>query len=163
MMKKGLLIMGLLLLLPGCGGQQTMETVADSYEVVQVAQPRQIQVDLPEGGEESALEGETGRLYLTDDYEISLQTLEAGDLQATIRTLCGKEQEDLTIVSTRHDGLKKNEFVWAAAGETGQQLGHSVILDDGNYHYCLTVLRPEDPEKTDQVVWSQVFSSFSLS
>ena len=59
--------------------------------------------------------------------------------------------------------MKRYDFVWASAGENGDMLGRAVILDDGNYHYCLSVQRPADPEKTSQVVWSQVFQSFSLA
>ena len=59
--------------------------------------------------------------------------------------------------------MKRYEFVWAAAGEDGERLGRGVILDDGSYHYCLTAMRPADPEKTSQIVWSQVFQSFGLS
>ena len=76
---------------------------------------------------------------------------------------CGRGKEELTVMETQQGDYKRYEFVWAAAGETGEQLGRAVILDDGNYHYCLSVLRPANPEVPSQVVWSQVFQSFSLS
>ena len=162
-MKRGVLIGLLLLLLTGCSRQETMETVADVWDVPVMASPREIHVELPGEVGQEALETSAGRLYLTDDYEISVETLDAGDLDATLKSLCGRTREELTVMETASDGVKRYAFVWAAAGEDGEKLGRGVILDDGNYHYCLTVQRPADPEKTSQIVWSQVFSSFSLA
>ena len=65
-------------------------------------------------------------------------------------------------METAADGIKRYEFVWAATGETGDRLGRGTVLDDGNYHYCLTVQRPAEGTGDAQIVWSQVFSSFSL-
>ena len=150
-------------LLWGCANQETLETVADVWDVPAMAAPRQISVELPEGAGAETLESDTGRLYVTDDYEIALETLDRGDLNGTLQALSGRTAEELTVLETRtEDGMKRYEFVWACAGEEGDRLGRAVILDDGNYHYCLSVLRPADPERTSQVVWSQVFQSFSL-
>ena len=124
------------ILLGGCGKAETFETVADELDVPVLAQPRTVTVDIPGEAEQGALETASGRLYVTDDYEI--------------------------ILETREDGLKRYEFVWATAGEEGDRLGRGIVMDDGNYHYCLSVERPADPEKASQVVWSQVFSSFGL-
>ena len=152
MVKKRILIAMLAaLFLAGCGKTETMETVADEMDV-----------ELP-GQAEAALETDAGQLYVTDDYEIALETLDGGDLNGTLQALSGRTAEELTVLETRtEDGMKRYEFVWACAGEEGDRLGRAVILDDGNYHYCLSVLRPADPERTSQVVWSQVFQSFSL-
>ncbi len=114
-------------------------------------------------GVAEVVETDAGQLYVTDDYEIALETLDGGDLNGTLQALSGRTAEELTVLETRtEDGMKRYEFVWACAGEEGDRLGRAVILDDGNYHYCLSVLRPADPERTSQVVWSQVFQSFSL-
>ncbi len=163
MRRKWILALLAALALTGCAEQQTMETVADVWDVPVSAQPRQITVDLPGDAGGEALETASGRLYLGEDYEITLETLDAGDLDATLRSLCGRPREELTVMETEQDGVKRYEFVWAAAGEDGEKLGRGVILDDGSYHYCLTAMRPADPEKTSQIVWSQVFQSFGLS
>ena len=162
-MKKSVLLGILLLLLAGCGSQETFETVADVLDVPAVAQPREILVDLPGEDGQEILETATGQFYLSEDYEISGEVLEAGDLDATLKTLCGRKREDLTVMETAADGIKRYEFVWAATGETGELLGRGTVLDDGNYHYCLTVQRPADGNEDTQIVWSQVFSSFSLA
>ena len=150
-------------LLAGCAGEETMETLGDVWDVPAMAVPRQILVDLPEDTAAGVLESDAGRIYIADDYEIMLETMESGDLDGTMRQLCGRGKDELTVLETRQDDLKRYEFVWATAGERGEQLGRAVVLDDGNYHYCLSVLRPENAEETSQVVWSQVFQSFALS
>ena len=160
-MKKWVLLV-FALLLTGCGRTEAMETVADQWDVPAMAQPRRISVELP-GQAEEALETESGRLYVTDDYEIMVETLTGGDLNATVQSLSGKDAADLTVMQTREGDIKRYEFVWACAGEEGDRLGRAVILDDGNYHYCLSVQRPTESEKNSQVVWSQVFQSFSLA
>ena len=91
-----------------------------------------------------------------------MQTCPAGNLNDTIRKLTGFDKEQLTVMETEQDGAKRYDFVWAAAGEDGERLGRAAILDDGSYHYCLSVLRDAQGEKS-QVVWSEVFSSFGLA
>lgn len=162
MVKKWMVCLWILVFLAGCGRQETLETVGDVWDVPAMAVPRSILVDLPEDAVAGVLEGDAGRIYMGDGYEIMLQTLEAGDLDRTIQELCGKKREELTVLERENGAFKRYEFVWAAAGETGEQLGRSVILDDGNYHYCLSVLRCADPDQTPHIVWSQVFQSFDL-
>ena len=105
---------------------------------------------------------DSGRIYLCKDYEIIIQTLEAGDLDETIRTLSGYDRDSLTVMKTRVEGADRYDFVWATAGENGERLGRAVILDDGNYHYTMTVLKDAEATKKTQVVWRTVFESFSL-
>ena len=63
------------------------------------------------------------------------------------------------MIQTRQDGKDRYDFVWSAAGETGERLGRGAIVDDGNYHYCLSAMR--DPGDTE-IPWRDIFSSFSL-
>lgn len=161
-LKKGCVLLLAVLLLTACGAQETVETVADDMAVPVMAEPREISVDLPEDGEQTIVEGASGNLYLGSDYSIAIETLDAGDLDRTIYDLTGFHKSDLTVITTESEGVKRYEFVWAAAGETGEQLGHGVILDDGNYHYCMSVLRPSDAE-VSQIIWEDVYHSFSLA
>ena len=162
-LKKCVLLGVLLLFLTGCGSQETFETVADVLDAPAAPQPRQILVDLPGEEGQEVLETPAGQLYLSEDYEIGVEVLSSGDLDATLKAICGRKREELTVMETAADGVKRYEFVWAAAGENGDQLGRGTILDDGNYHYCLTVQRPAEGTGDTQIVWSQVFSSFSLA
>lgn len=164
MVKKRILIAMLAaLFLAGCGKTETMETVADEMDVPVLAQPRKISVELP-GQAEAALETDAGQLYVTDDYEIALETLDGGDLNGTLQALSGRTAEELTVLETRtEDGMKRYEFVWACAGEEGDRLGRAVILDDGNYHYCLSVLRPADRKEPLRWYGARCFSPFLWS
>ena len=147
-------------LLGGCRAEETLETVNDEWLLPAMAQPQEISVRLPENAVLPVLEQDDRRLYMDQGYEIMLETLSSGDLDATIRTLSGYGKEQLTVLQTSQGDAKRYEFVWSAAGENGERLGRAVILDDGNYHYCMSVLR--DAGDT-QIVWRDLFSSFSLA
>lgn len=160
-MKKYVLMVLMALVLAGCAQAETGETVADVWEEpVSVSAPREIRLELPGEAVVCAMESDTGRLYLGDGYEVMVQTLTGGDLDATLRALTGFEREALTVIQTQEDPARW-EFAWASAGEQGERLGRGVVLYDGNYHYCLSVL--QDAEDDDcQIIWSEVFNTFDL-
>ena len=162
-MKNCLMLLLMTALLTGCGAEDTVETVLDEPVQPVMAQPRFICVDLPGETALPVVENDSGRVYVCNDYEIVLQTLESGDLEGTMEIMSGLTPEDLTVMQTDLDGISRYEFVWAAAGEGGDQTGRGVILDDSNYHYCLSVLRDADPGEKSQINWDDVFSSFCLS
>lgn len=164
-MKKWYLLLLLpVLLLAGCAGvEETLETVADELDIPVMAAPREVIVSLPGETDLGAVEGSTGRIYLANDYQVTIETLDAGDLDKTIREMSGFHREDLTVLETQEEDVKRYEFVWVSAGEKGEQLGHGIILDDGNYHYCMTVLRDADLDTGTQVVWDEIYQSFSLA
>ena len=146
-------------LLCGCRAEETLETVNDEWVVPAMAQPRQVSVRLPDNAVAPVLEQEGQQLYMAEGYEIMVETLASGDLDATIRSLSGYGKDQLTVLETRQGEADRYDFVWTTAGEKGDRLGRAVILDDGNYHYCMSVLR--DTGDT-QILWRDVFSSFSL-
>ena len=161
-MKRILLVLLMSLLLAGCAEAELGETVADVWqEAVTVAAPRETRLELPGEAVACAMESDTGRLYFGDGYEVMVQTLSSGDLDATIRALTGFDREDITVLQSQSDP-KRWEFAWASAGEGGERLGRGVVLDDGNYHYCLTVLQDADDDDC-QIIWSEVFNTFQLS
>ena len=114
---------------------------------------------MPEGALAPVLEQDSRQLYMAQGYEILLETLTSGDVDATIRDVSGYGKDQLTVLETRQGDTDRYDFVWTMAGEKGDRLGRAVILDDGNYHYCMSVLR--DPGET-LIVWRDVFGSFSL-
>lgn len=161
-MKKWMIVGLLALTLCGCGAEETFETVADVWVTEAAAEMREVAVTLPGEAAVPAIESSSGRMYLCEGYEVYIQTMDAGDLNATIQTVSGYAAEELTVMETELDGVSRYEFVWASAGEKGERLGQGVILDDGNYHYVMSVLRDAETTKTSQVVWSEVFQSFRL-
>ena len=161
MLKKFMFAVLAALFLAGCAQVETAETLADVLEEPVVAAPRETRLSLPGEAVTCAMESDAGRLYLGDGYEVMVQTLPGGDLDATMRTLTGFSREDITVIKTDAQEPQRWEFAWAAAGEPGQRVGRGLILDDGTYHYCLTVLQDAGDEDC-QIIWSEVFNSFEL-
>ena len=163
-MKKLWVIPLLALLLVGCGKKQTMETISDAPDTPVVSAVQRIQVQLPPELSTPTLEGEnTGALYLCDDYSITVQTVEAGDLKRTIRGATGMDKENLQILQTKQGDIKRYQWVWSTTGENGAQVGRGCILDDGAYHYVLTALADENKTEKVQSQWKEIFASFTLA
>lgn len=158
-MKRWLYVLLPALLLCGCRSEETLETVADEWVTPVMAQPCEISVRLPENLVLPVMEQEGRKLYLGEDYEIVLETFASGDLNATVRAISGFEKDRLTVLNTRQAEGNRYDFVWTTTGEEGYRLGRAVILDDGAYHYCMTVLRDAGEA---QIVWQDVFGSFAL-
>ncbi|MDO5401759.1 MAG: hypothetical protein Q4F17_12455 [Eubacteriales bacterium] len=161
-MKKFVMLLLFVGLLSGCAAQETFETVSDPEVEVLAARPAELSVRLPDGAVAPVLEGELEQVYTAEDYEIILQTLPAGDLDRTVRTLSGYDREKLTVMETQKGSVTRYDFVWTSAGEQGDRLGRAAVLDDGQYHYCLSVLRDTETKQNTQIVWSDVFESFEL-
>ena len=160
-MKKCVGLLILMVFLTGCGAAPTFETVNDVY-VAQVSAPvRRILLDLPSDATVMTMEGEDGsRLYLCKDYSVVVQTMEAGDLDRSMRQMSGFSRDDLTVMGTQDGDFRRYSFVWCCAGETGNQLAKGVIIDDGNYHYALTVMAPEDMAGELASQWQVLLDSF---
>ena len=162
-MKIKVLIALLVLLLTGCGAEETFETVSDDLVQPVMAQMRQVSVWLPEDAAAPALESEDGAVYVCEDYEVYQQVLPSGDLEATVRSVSGFDMENLTVVTSSRDGCKCHDFVWASASEQGDRVGKGCILDDGSYHYVLTVLGNAESAGENEEEWRQILDSFALS
>ena len=162
-MKKVGMMLALVLLLTGCGTAETFETVADEMVQSVMAEPAQVHVTLPEEAVLPAMEVEGGSLYLCKDYDIAIQTLESGDLDATIRSVSGYSREDLTVMETSQGENVCYEFVWTAVGDDGEQVCRGMILDDGSYHYVLTAMADAEVAAEYREIWNGIFDSFYLS
>ena len=163
-MKKLWAIPILALLLAGCSGEKTMETINDAEDAPVVAAQQRVLLQLPEELSSPVLQSEkTGTLYMCDDYSVTVQTVAAGDLNATIRNATGMERADLQVIETEENGAKRYRWVWATGGENGVQVGRGCVLDDGNYHYVLTALADEEASARVQSAWKEIFSSFRLA
>lgn len=163
-MKKLWVICLVALLLAGCGGEKSLETITDVEDTPVVSTTQQILVQLPPELSTPALQnGDNGTLYLCEDYSVVVQTVEGGDLARTIHNATGMKKEDLQIIQTRQGSAKRYQWVWTANGEKGTQIGRGCVLDDGAYHYVLTALVEEDLSKQVQPAWKEIFASFRLT
>lgn len=162
-MKKIILIAGLILLLTGCGTQATFETVEDVYIQPVSVQTHQMALSLPEGAAAlTAQIEEEGSIYFCDGYTITVQVTQSGDLNETLRQTTGFEKEELQLIQTQQDGIKRYECVWVAAGEGEDQLGRVAVLDDGVNHYVLTCMAGASDAQDLQDQWQAIFTSFRL-
>lgn len=150
------------LVLTGCGAQETFETVADEQLAPVSAQVREILVELPPEAASPVMESENGKLYQCDGYEIMVQTMEAGDLDATIQTISGYSRDALTVIQTQVGDITRCEFVWASAGELGDRVGKAAVLDDGSYHYAVSILADADRVREYEGVWKSMLDSFTI-
>lgn len=163
-MKKLWVIPLLALLLSGCGGDKALETISDVQDTPVSAMAQKILVQLPQELSAPALQSEeSGTLYLCDDYSVTVHTVEAGDLEKTIRSATGMNKEDLQIMQTKQGDATRYQWVWATNGENGIQVGRCCILDDGAYHYVLTALADEGKAAEVQSSWKEIFGSFRLT
>ena len=163
-MKKCWILAVFMLFLTGCGTQETFETVADAYIQPVSAPLWQMVLDVPQDASVTVLHGtDTGKMYLCENYTVTVQTFSSGDLQKTLKTLTGYEKEDLTLMQTQQDGAKRYECVWASAGEGENQVGRLCLLDDGNYIYAVTAMAGESQAGELTQVWQAMFDSFRLA
>ena len=153
----------LCLLMSGCAASPVFEEVADVFEENQLPEPRDTHVLLPENASVETVSGDNGTLYLCDGYEVTRQVLKGGNLNGTFQELTGYTEDRLTVLKTDIDEGKRYSCVWSSAGESGDTVGRAVILDDGCYHYCLTVTAPAETAGRMQAVWNQIIHSYSFS
>lgn len=152
------LILGLL---TGCGAP-VYETLGDVAHVGQSQEPtRQILLTLPPDAKLLTFSGED-RLYLCDGYTLTLQTFPAGDLAATARQLSGREMNALTCIESVCGDHDRRDLSWTTMADEGQMVCRGAILDDGNFHYCLSVMANAEDAAELQEAWSRLFFSFCL-
>ena len=161
-MKKVFALLFAMICLTGCKAQETFETVEDIIPAEPVAAPKQFFVSLPDDAVTPTFQDKSGEIYVCQDYSITKQIAESGDLAKTIRDLTGQTQEDLQVIKTIHDMFERYDFVWTATGEEGLQLGRACILDDGNYHYTLSTMTREERAGALRQTIQDVFDSCKL-
>lgn len=151
-----------LLVLNGCAGMPVFEQLGDVYNPSQAPEPKKVSISLPEDAASPVIAGDFGKIYFCDGYEIMVETLTSGDLAATIKDLTGYSREALTLLETYLGNIKRYECVWTAAGEVGDRVGRAVILDDGCYHYCVSVMADAVDAGALQESWEALFGSIVL-
>lgn len=163
-MKKLLLVLVCAVMLTGCGAQDTMETIADDNVTPVMVQIQQVQVTLPNEAAVATLEStDAGKLYLCDGYVVTVQTMEAGDLDRTLRQCTGFSRKQLTVMETVKNEIKRYDCVWSAAGEGGDQVARAAILDDGSYHYVVTVMADFESAGDLAKTWQEILDSITLN
>lgn len=164
MMRKWCIILVLCMGLYGCAAQDTFETLGQvQHESNEVPVMGSIQVSLPESAAGEVFSNEGNSCYECDGYTLTLQTFSSGNMEQTVRSISGFSPERLTIIESKIGKCKRYEWVWTAVGEGEDVLCRAMVLDDGNYHYCLTTMAAAHQAGTLQSEWNQVFASFTLT
>ena len=162
MLKKWVLLGLCVMLLTGCSSA-TFETLADVYDQQVVSPlPRKVALELPQDAVQSVWANEADRMYLCRDYTVYLQTLPASDLSETIRQLSGMDMQKLTVMTSTCMDHQRYEWVWTAAGEGGEAVCHCILLDDGKFHYALTLIADAVAAGAMNEEWNGILSSFCL-
>ena len=159
-MKMICLMLMVAVLLCGCQAATTFETLEDVYYDQGENVPMQIAVSLPQGT--TLIRNGNSRLYLCDGYDITVEVMAAGDLDRTIRWLTGFSSDALTMVQTSVSDMTRYECVWTSAGEDADQVGRAVILEDGSYHYCVTLTAISEQSENVQEIWNELLNSIAL-
>lgn len=161
-MKKIIALVCVMLLFSGCS-VQTFEGVEDLNDVQTVANPATLLLDLPEEASVSAMQGSSGTLYFCDDYDIMVEVMPSGNLSNTLQILTGFEREELDLMQTMRCGVDCYEGVWSAAGEAGDHVGRVLVLDDGSYHYCVSVMSLAEDAGECADDWNLLLESVALA
>lgn len=151
--------------LSACGPEETpvFETVGeDAYQQQSKPMAGQMELMIPEEAVAEAMaDGLGGELYTWEDHTLQLQTLEGGDIRRTVESVTGFDYDALTVMASKKGNLMYYQTVWSTAGEEGTMLGRALIADDGNYHYCVSLLSPEDSDSGE--VYDRLCASFSVT
>lgn len=162
-MKKTVCLLLLVGMLCGCSAAQTFETVDDELVQPVMAPMGELELLLPKHAAAPVINSEDGgKLYLCDGYTLTAQTLQGGNLDASVRSVCGFALDALTVMQTQSGDIRRYEWVWTAAGEGEDQLGRAVLLDDGTYHYCVCVMADAETAGSLQAEWDGILSTVTL-
>lgn len=151
------------LFLSGCGAQPTFETISDDLSQQTAALPREMKVNLPpESAVLTMQKPEQGTLYVCDGYTATIQNLPGGDLGGTLEEITGYTLAKLNPVETAAGAYKRYDFVCSVAGENGDELCRGAVIDDGSYHYVLTLTAQADKARDLEKTWKKITESFTI-
>jgi hypothetical protein len=102
-----------------------------------------------------------GECYTWGECELRLQTMTSGDIRTTLEQLTGLSPDRLTVMEYEREGLQLYQTVWSSAGEEGITMGRCMVADDGEYHYCLSLLSPETADNGEE--FAQICASLDLT
>ena len=161
-MKTMMFLLVLMMCLSGCVHNElpVMETVDDVIVEPVAADPKPMAVWLPDGAAKQTMAG-TGECYTWGESELRVRTMTGGDIRSTLKTLTGLDPEKLTVMEYERDGLQLYQTVWSCTSEEGVQLGRCMVADDGQYHYCISLVSPEGADVAED--YARICASLDLS
>ncbi len=161
-MKKIWIWLLITVLLTGCSAGGSYETLGTVPQEKPPAPMAKVTLALPEEAAENVWQTEEGTFYDCQGYTLSLQTFASGDLPKTVQTLSGFRPDKLTVLESGETGCRRYDWVWIAAGADGDVLCRAAVIDDGNYHYCLSAMALAGEAGDLTETWNGLFGSFRL-
>ena len=161
--KKWIIVLLSVFVLAGCDAKETFETVDDLAITPAVADAQRVHISFPEETLMQTMEDASGgKLYLCDGYTITVQAFASGDLERTVQETTGFSTDRISLIETHVNNVVRYDCAWSAAGEAGDQVCRAAILDDGNYHYVVTMMTPAENAENLVQTWQMVLGSVSL-
>lgn len=157
-----IILVCLLVLLSGCSGADTLEVMYDSYESALVAAPAMVHLDFSEDHTFTVTQGEGWYTYTGENYEIIMQTCMSGDLNQTFQQITGYAMERLTVMEIPSTDADRYVCAWSTVSEEGELVGRCTVIDDGVYHYCLSVLVDAKTAGEYREDIDAIFATYSL-
>ena len=140
-MKKGLVLLLVLLVLSGCSAP-VWETVEDIAPAVPTASMENetytIEIGVPSSMK--LLEAKDGwHIFSTDhgEFEVETRTFLASGVADAVKTLSGYSMEQLTVLETERFDLPEYQFVWLTQTEQGTRLCRADLVVDGMECYAV--------------------------
>lgn len=161
-MKKLWFLLFVVLLLTGCSAEETFETVNDALAVPASAIVYEVSLGLPDEASKQTIRQDMDVLYVCDNYILTVQKLDGGDLQGTVKQISGFDKEDLTMIRTVREGFPCWHLTWTTSGEEEPQVCRAVILDDGAQHHVVTVMAEASVSAQLAEQWQNVLSTVAL-
>ena len=144
-------------ILTGCAAAPTFETLGPvNHAQADAVQEEEILICLPDDAQQF------GDSYFCGDYYFEIKTVSAGDLDATIRAMCGFSQQELTVMTAGTEKYNRYEWVWSATGDEGEVICRAAVIDDGSHYHCLTTVAPAEKGGALRESWNLLFSSFQI-
>lgn len=152
-------------MLSGCAAEPVYETIGNAMEDTQpVAAPGTIELVLPEDAQMQVVEDEFGsKSYRIGDNEVWTQVRTGGDISATMEQVTGISAEALTVMEYQLMDMPCYELAWITATEEGMKVARTAVIDDGNYHYCVSLMMPEEKAESLGDSFSELLSGLRVS
>lgn len=163
-MKKCVVWMMVALLLTGCAAEPVYENIGDVWANSEpVGSPGTIEFSLPDGAQMEVLEDSDSKCYTVGEWEIWTQVYPGGDVRSTMEQETGIGGDALTIIERQTQEMSLYETAWSTTGEDGMKVGRTAVLDDGTYHYCVSVMVPETDAGEAGEFYNQILDSVTVS
>ena len=151
-------------LLTGCGKEKAYETISDLSVEQEPAKMMEMVFSVPVDATKQTMEAQQNtQVYFCEDYTLTTQVLDGGDLKNSILKTTGFSPDQLSVLHVKREDVDRHSFVWTAATDAGIQVCRGILLDDGNYHYVLTAMASEDVAGAlSREQWREIFNSCRL-